>query len=53
MEFTDIEEEILYSIEKDDIDDFCINSNLIKNWKSYILKEEKEYIIQYAISIIL
>lgn len=50
MEFSDIEEEILFSIEKDDIDDFTVNSKLIKNWKSYILKEEKEYLIHYAIS---
>lgn len=50
MENSDIEEEILFAIEKDDVKDFKENSKLIKNWRSYILKEEKEYLIHYAIS---
>lgn len=50
MEYSDLEEEILFAIEKDDIDEFTVNSKLIKNWKSYVLKEEKEYLIHYAIS---
>ena len=50
MEEFDIVEDILFSIEKDELEEFKTSCKKLKDWKSYELKEEKEKLIHYAIS---
>jgi len=53
METNDLEEDILVTIEEDNIDEFISLTNKVKNWTGYLIKDEKEYFIHYALSIIL
>lgn len=50
MATNDLEEDILVAIEEDNIDDFITLTNKFKNWTNYLIKDEKEYFIHYAIS---
>lgn len=51
MATNDLEEDILVAIEEDNIDDFITLTNKFKNWNNYLIKDEKEYFIHYALSI--
>ncbi len=50
MATNDLEEDILVTIEEDNIDEFIELSNKFKNWGEYLIKDEKEYFIHYALS---
>ena len=44
------EEDILVTIEEDNIDEFINLTNKFKNWTNYLIKDENEFFIHYAIS---
>jgi hypothetical protein len=50
METNELEEDILVTIEDDNIDDFIKHTNKFKNWTNYLIKDEKEYFIHYSLS---
>jgi len=50
MATNDLEEDILVAIDEDNIDEFIALTNKFKNWTEYLIKDEKEYFIHYALS---
>jgi hypothetical protein len=50
MATNDLEDDILVSIEEDNIGEFISLTNKFKNWTNYLIKDEKEYFIHYALS---
>lgn len=50
MSTNDLEEDILVAIEEDNINEFINLTNKFKDWTNYLIKEEKEYFIHYALS---
>ena len=50
MDTNDLEEDIIVTIEEDNIDEFINLSNKFKNWTNYFIKDEKEYFIHYSLS---
>lgn len=50
MDTNDLEEDLIVTIEEDNIDEFINLSNKFKNWTNYFIKDEKEYFIHYSLS---
>jgi len=50
MATNDLEDDILVAIEEDNIYEFISLTNKFKNWTNYLIKDEKEYFIHYALS---
>ena len=50
MATSDLEEDLIVSIDEDNIDDFINLTNNFKNWANYFIKDEKEFFIHYSLS---
>jgi hypothetical protein len=50
MSVNEFEEDILVTIEEDNINEFINLTNKFKNWTNYLIKDENEYFIHYALS---
>lgn len=50
MSTNEYEEDILVTIEEDNINEFIRLTNKFKNWNTYLIKDENEYFIHYSLS---
>lgn len=53
MTRNDSEDDLLLSIDEDNLEEFIIHTKDFNNWQTYLLTDEQEYLIHYAISNVL